>query len=134
MDLVLFPSSQTYSYLKTYIRKYKFENPIFAYYNFKNSEECELSFEQDHDVQLRLKTCLKFVQKFCEDNNNQKIRVYLFTPNISYYYDKDLDLRHFLTENIVEFNYIVKECEKVWTNDFNNEWMNDSRIKFSMIL
>jgi hypothetical protein len=128
MDLVLFPTDKYYSYLKEYIKNKKFQNPIYVGYDFENAEISELNYES-YDSELQLKVALEYIQKFCQTNKEKEIRVYLYTPDISYYYD-NLDFTQYLCSNIVEFNYMVKECERLWTCDFDKKWLEDKRVHY----
>lgn len=128
MDLVLFPTDRYYSYLKDYIKNKNFVNPIYVGYDFQNSEVCGIDYES-YDSELRLKVALEYIQKFCQMNENKEIRVYLYTPDISYYHD-NLDLGQYLCKNIVEFNYMVKECGRMWTQDFDKKWLEDTGVNY----
>lgn len=129
MDLILFPTDRYYSYLKEYIIKEKFENPIYVGYDFYKAEKIDFGYENETDAELRLKIALEYIKNFCEENNEKEIRVYLYTPDISYYYD-ELDIRDYICTNIVKFNYYVKECGRMWTRDFNQKWLEDNRVKY----
>jgi hypothetical protein len=130
MNLIIFPSCRYYSYLKKYIQNYKIYNPTYAYYNFDKSDFCDFSYDEHEDIELRLNKAFEIMKKFAITNKEKEIKVYLFTPNISYYYDEKLDLKDYLEDNIVEFNYIVKESNRIWHKDFNDKWLNDTRVKF----
>jgi hypothetical protein len=128
MDLVLFPTDDYYYYLREYVKNRNFENPIYFGYDFRKCEKCDVNYVT-YDTELRLKIALEFVKKFCSENEEQKIKIFLFTPDISYYYDK-LNISEFLQQNVIEFNYLVKECEKMWTHDFNRQWLDDKRVNY----
>jgi hypothetical protein len=131
MDLVLFPTDNYYYYLREYLKNIVFENPIYFGYDFDNCEKCE-KCDIDYvtyDTEQKLKTALEFLKKFSAENKETKIKVYLFTPNISYYHEK-INISEYLEPNIIEFNYLVKECERMWTRDFDEQWLNDKRVKY----
>jgi hypothetical protein len=133
INLIVFPSDKSFHYLKYYIseriNKNKLENIVYAYYNFDKAEECTTYLYYDSGTELRLKTAFGFINKYCSKNSGKKIIVHLFTPDISYYYDSDLDLLNYLNDNIVEFNYIIKKCNLPWVNDFKSEWTNNDCVK-----
>lgn len=126
MDLVLFPTDRYYSYLKKYIKNKSFINPTYIGYDFENAEISDLNYES-YDSELRVKIAFEYIQKFCQINKEKEIRVFLYTPDISYYHD-NIDLQQYLCQNIVEFNYMVKECERMWTRDFDKKWLEDERV------
>lgn len=127
MDLILFPTDKYYSYLKEYIKKQEFENPIYVGYDFNKAEKVEFGYENETDSELRLKIALEYMQKFCEENKEKEIRVYLYTPDISYYYE-ELDIRNYMCSNIVKLNYCVKECGRMWCRDFDKIWLEDKKF------
>jgi intein-encoded DNA endonuclease-like protein len=126
IDLVIFPTDRYYSYLKEYICKENFDNPIFIGYDFSNAQVCNLNYETI-ETELSLKVALEFIQKWCRNNSDKKVKVFFYTPDVSYYYHS-LNLDDYLEENIIEFNYLVKECERSWTKDFKNVWLNNKIV------
>lgn len=128
MDLILFPTDKYYSYLKDYIKNHKFDNPIYVGYNFEEAHIVDLNYESLYD-ELQLKVALEYIKKFCHEHKEKSITVHLYTPDISYLYD-DLDITQYLSPNIIKFNYIVKKCQRMWRQDFNEEWLKDKRIKY----
>ena len=125
IELVIFPSDHAFKYLKNTIKTYNFKNPVYAYYNFNNAEICNLCY-QEKEVGLRLKVALDFISKFCQE---KKVKVYLFTPDISEYNEK-ININEYIdNENIIELNYIVEKSELLWTKDSDDDWFNNSKIK-----
>lgn len=132
MDVVIFPSGEKYFYLRKYISayidKHKIHNPIYVYYNFYKAEECNFEFKENRDTEHKLKNALEFIKKMCGENQNKQIKIYLFTPNISAYYEA-IDINDYIMDNVVEFNYIIKKCELLWREDFCEEWLNNKKVK-----
>ena len=129
-NLILFPSDNTFAYLQNhileYIKDHKIENPIFAYYDFDNANVCETGF-QEYNVGLRLNVALEFIKKYSE---TQKIKVYLFNPDVSNRKDY-IDLQEYINENIIELNYIVKKSELFWPTDSKKEWTDYPKFKLT---
>jgi hypothetical protein len=100
VELVIFPTDKYYSYLRKYLNEKTYTNPVFVGYNYDEALICNVSTYETLDNELRLKCALEYIKKYSNDNPNAVIKIFLYTPDISYYYD-DINLHGYLVTFIV---------------------------------